>query len=39
LAISVKIADRLHNLRDLLGATSLEKIQEYIQETKKYIIP
>lgn len=38
-AISVKIADRMHNLRDMLGSTSAEKIQEYIDETQEYIIP
>lgn len=38
-AISVKIADRMHNLRDMLWARSPKKIQEYIHETEKYIIP
>lgn len=39
LAISVKVADRMHNLRDMLGASSSKKIQEYINETSQYIIP
>lgn len=39
-AISVKVADRMHNLRDLLWSeSSPEKIQEYIDETEEYIIP
>lgn len=39
LAISVKIADRMHNLRDMLGSTHPDKIVEYIEETEQFILP
>ncbi len=36
--ISVKIADRIHNLRDKPWAGDLQSISNYIQETENYII-
>ncbi len=38
-ALAVKAADRTHNISDMANAFSIEKMEEYVEETEKYILP
>lgn len=39
IASIVKAADRVHNLKSMLGVFTLEKQQAYVAETKEYFLP
>ena len=38
-ALAIKAADRTHNISDMIKAFSVEKMEEYVEETEKYILP
>lgn len=38
-ALAIKAADRTHNISDMVRAFSIEKMEEYVEETEKYILP
>lgn len=38
-ALAIKAADRTHNISDMIKAFSIEKMEEYVEETEKYILP
>jgi (p)ppGpp synthase/HD superfamily hydrolase len=38
-AILIKVADRCHNISTMIGAFTVEKMKEYVEETEKYVIP
>jgi len=38
-ALAIKAADRTHNVSDMVGSLSIEKMEEYVEETEKYILP
>ncbi len=38
-ALAIKAADRTHNISDMVKAFSIEKMEEYVDETEKFILP
>lgn len=38
-ALAIKASDRTHNISDMVKAFSIEKMEEYVEETEKYILP